>query len=281
MANFLKGFADKAVGSIKGQLGPLGDLFGTPSLRNALSGNVKTPSTASFNDSDWRVRLSLPDIDAFNNSPILAPLKETDGLVFPYTPSIIMNHSANYNALQPIHTNYPFFNYQNSSTENFTIVGDFFVENAVDAKYWIAVLHYLRSVTKMFYGAGQNLGAPPPIVKLNGYGDFVFNNVPVVVTTFNIDLPADVDYIKTGLNGSADSRDIMNVDVGDTLTEEEIFQAATGGTSRSTQTSANTGWVPAQSQFAVTVQPMYSRKKVSSFNLNSFIKGDLDGEGFI
>ena len=35
-------------------------------------------------------------------------------------------------------------------------------------------------------------------VKLNGYGDYVFNNVPVVITTFTVDMPSEVDYIATG-----------------------------------------------------------------------------------
>jgi len=264
MSNFLKGFAKKAVGSVAEQLGPIGG-FLTPNLNSALNGNIRTPTTASFNDQDWRVRLSMPQVDSFTSSDILQPLLKTNGLVFPYTPTIIMSHSANYNALQPVHTNYPFYNYTNSSIDTMTITGDFFVENAVDAKYWIGALHYLRSVTKMFYGAGENLGAPPPVVRLNGYGDFVFNDVPVAITNFTVDLPADVDYIKTGIETGG---------IVDDFISPLITQPAPSS-------GNNTGWAPAQSQFAVTVQPMYSRTKVSEFNLNKFVNGDFIGKGYI
>lgn len=279
MAGFLKGFAQKATDSLLKDTG-LGNLFGTPNLRDALSGNVTNPVSASFEDNDWRVRLSLPSSQAFADSKILQPLVDTGGLVFPYTPTIIMSHSANYNALQPVHTNYPFYNYQNSNIDTMTITGDFFVENSVDALYWVAALHYLRSVTKMFYGSGVDLGAPPPVVKLNGYGDFVFKDVPVAITNFTVDLPADVDYVKTGLSGESSSDNLFDLGVGDVLSSAQIAQAA-GAAGSTSASSRNTGWVPTQSQFAVTVQPMYSRRKVSGFDLNSFAKGNDIGKGFI
>ena len=81
---------------------------------------------------------------------------------------------------RPIHSNYPFFAYQNSQVDQFSITGDFTVENALEGQYWIAAVHYLRSVSKMAYGNTPNQGSPPPVVRLNGYGDYVFKNVPVV-----------------------------------------------------------------------------------------------------
>ena len=47
----------------------------------------------SKTDLDWRVRLSVPS--TYKTSPLLQPLLETDGFMFPYTPQIIMEHSAN------------------------------------------------------------------------------------------------------------------------------------------------------------------------------------------
>lgn len=195
-------------------------------------------------DLDWRVRLSMPP--SFTGSSIMAPLLETDGLMFPYTPQIVVEHAANYNQLHPVHSNYPFPAYKNSQVNAITIIGEFLVENAQDAKYWIAATHYLRSVTKMAYGKTSNQGSPPPVVKLNGYGDFVFKDVPVTVTYFTVDLPNDVDYMQT--------------DVGE-----------------------KGSWVPVRSQINVTVQPTYSRKAVTKFSLDTFISGGYiaSGKGFI
>ena len=82
------------------------------------------------------------------------------------------------------------------------ISGDFFTETNEDADYWVAAVTFLRTATKMFYGDnGVNSGNPPVIVKLNGYGEYVFKNVPCVITSFNIDMAQDVDYFKTHIQG--------------------------------------------------------------------------------
>ena len=146
---------------------------------------IKANASATFRKSveqDWRVKLSIPNIEPFKTAPMLANLQKTGGLVFPYTPTIIVAHSANYNTMAPTHTNYPYFAYQNSQVDQLVITGDFFVQNGIEAQYWVSALHYLRSMTKMFYGGeAETLGAPPPVVHLSGYGDYIFNKVPVII----------------------------------------------------------------------------------------------------
>jgi len=218
-----------------------------------LQAGQATFNSPDVEEKDWRVSLSMPDHPSFTASKYLAPLTSTGNrFVFPYTPTIIIQHSANYNPIAPIHNNYPFFAYQNSQVNELVIVGQFYVQNAVEAQYWTAALHYLRSITKMDFGA-FGTGNPPPIVKLNGYGDYVFNNVSCVVTTFTVDMPAEVDYIATGLGSNG----------GDPASAEHI------------------GWAPAESQFSVSVQPIYSRDKVSKFNYGSFTNGLHIDQGYI
>jgi hypothetical protein len=247
--NFANNALNSALGS--GAAGILRSLLNGPSSTPAL--RTSTPAKVAGTDADWRVRLSLPSV--FANDETMKPIIETNGLVFPYTPTILIQHTANYDAMQPTHSNYPFPQYQNSQIEDIVITGDFFCENAVDAQYWAATLHYLRSVTKMFYGQSSNAGAPPPIVHLNGYGDFVFPNVPVVVKNFTVDLPADVDYIKTQMDG---------------VVSKSVTTSVNG---------FNEGWAPVQSQVSVTVGPIYSRAKTSQFSLDDFVKGEYLGSG--
>jgi len=201
-------------------------------------------SWGSSNDNDWRVRLSIPS--SFKGSPVLTPLLETNGLTWPYTPQIMIEHSANYNSITPIHNNYPYYAYQNSQVNSLTVMGDFLIENALEGEYWLAAVHYLRSVTKMAYGNTSNQGSPPPVVRLNGYGDYVFKNVPVVVQQFTVELPSDVDYIQVGA-------------------------------------AANGAWVPTKSSISAMLTPIYSRRDVSRFNLDAFVRGDyvFNGKGFI
>lgn len=220
---------------------------------NLFGSNTSTSvfSIGSWNDGagfDWRVRLTLPTVGAFLSSPVLQPLRETDdSMVWPYTPLVVVSNNANYNNLSPTHNNYTYPAYENSSIENITIAGEFVIENQEDAKYWVAANHFLRAVTKMSYGNSNNAGAPPPVIKLNGYGDFVFNNVPVVVESFMINLPKDVDYIQA-------------------------------------QVGPNGSWVPVVSEISVTVKVAYSRDEVNKFSLENFVNGDyLSGSpiGFI
>lgn len=206
-------------------------------------------------DNDWRVNITVPPVIKELNSSLLTPLYNSgDRMIFPFTPSVIFSHSASYSSMQPIHTNYPFYNYQNSSVDAITVSGDFFIETNEDAEYWVAAVTFLRTLTKMFYGDnGTNTGNPPPIVKFNGYGEYVFKNVPCVVTSFNVDLPQDVDYMKTNISS----------EVG-------------------TNESGPGTWVPTQSLMAVTLQPIYSRTHVEQFSLSDFVSGELiSNRGFL
>jgi hypothetical protein len=223
-----------------------------------------TTTTAKVENTliDWRVSLSLPS-GAYQTSRVLDPIKNINKFIFPYTPSIQLSHQANYSAMDPVHGNYSFMSYENSKIDKITITGEFYCEDANEAAYWIAAVHYLRSVTKMYFGAtSENAGAPPPVLKLNGYGDFVFNNVPVVVTNFNIELPKDVDYIPSQFNVPGFT------DLG---TEDGLVQ------------SFGTGYAPVRSTITVTLQPVYSRSSVRNFNLQDFVNGkyinNTDGMG--
>jgi len=202
---------------------------------------------------DWRVKISCDFI--YSGSQLLAPIADTGGMIFPYLPSIQISHSANYQQMDITHMNYPFYAYKNSQVDEIQITGKFTVQNKAEASYWLASVHFLRTVTKMFFGTGDYLGNPPPICTLNGYGDFVFNNVSCVIKNFSVTMPPDVDYIETNSGGA-------NSEAGSSVT-----------------------YVPVSSEITVTVQPVYSREKIKSFNLMEFAKGNLvlgsDGKGFI
>jgi hypothetical protein len=218
-----------------------------PSFGMPNGGGFSEASWGSQRPDDWRVRLSIPPNFSLPG-PLGSKLSETNGMVFPFTPQIILQHSAQYGQMRPVHSNYPFPVYQSSQVDQMTITGEFYVENADEAIYWIAAVHYLRAVTKMAYGETSNQGSPPPVVRLNGYGDFVLKNVPVVITVFNVDLPSDVDYI-------------------------HVPNIGPQGT-----------WVPTRSQISVSAQPVYSRRAVQSFSLDKFIAGgyaNSNGVGFI
>lgn len=150
-----------------GDFSNLGSMLRSGNLKAAMTNVKGAPTQATVSSpggKDWRVRLTLPTGQAYMSSPLIAPLVETGGLVFPYTPQITISHSASYQSLDPLHNNYPFLSYQNSKADSIQISGQFYCEDSVEAQYWVGVMHYLRSVTKMVYGGEDpNTGAPPPV----------------------------------------------------------------------------------------------------------------------
>jgi len=182
---------------------------------SGLPGEVKkTRAQATLQDTtnfqqrkDWRVRLALsPGAQQakylyYSDTPgILAPLAATDGIIFPYTPTVNVTYAANYNSVMPVHSNYKIFQYESSSVDSITITCDFTAQDTDEANYMLAVIHFFRSVTKMFYGQDEmpKPGTPPPLCYLFGYGEFQFNAHPLAITNFTYNLPPDVDYIRAG-----------------------------------------------------------------------------------
>ena len=247
-----------------GSLGPLGKLaatfvnqtggFGASNAGRTISRAIISSNNTSSDVGDWRVSISVPEVIR-DDGDILAPLRLNSGstafetgnrMIFPFNPTVLLSHSANYSQIQPTHTNFPYNAYENSQVDAITITGEFYQENENDAKYWIACLHFLRTATKMFYGNSTPLGNPPVVCRLNGYGKHILNDMPVVITNFTTDLPVDVDYIECTINGLPN-------------------------------------YVPTQSSITVTLQPQYARRSQAGFSLNDYVSGNhINGpEGFV
>jgi len=254
---------------------------------------------ASAAENDWRVRISLADRatifykDPNGSSAIMAPLIQTNGVIFPYTPSINITHAANYTPVNPTHSNYPQQFYNNSEVSDITISGDFTVQSIDEGQYLMAAIYFFRSATKMFFGSGANVGNPPPIVFLNGYGSHYFPHVPCVISSFNHMLSPDVDYIQipittTTLEDVAVQNDNMNIGTVQLTAEEQQYvpsllksnppanypnQQLTRTQFQSITTNTR---VPTSSQISITLKPVYSRKGLHDrFDLNKFASGVL------
>ena len=236
---------------------------------------------------DWRVRLTIPTNSPlqntfFNNNPKMAPLKPNNGIFWPLTPSMIIQHSANYNTLEQTHSNYPHYAYNNSQVDQLNIIGEFPVQNPEDARHWVATINFLRAVTKMFFGQdeGDGLkGNPPPILHLSGYGDRMFNKVPVVVNTFNCELKSGIDYISTREMGQYERSIAGGVpDMVLNFLSNGIWKDVKGDLADYTKNVEQT-WAPTLSNISVLVTPIYSRDSVQNFSMRKFVTGQLDGKG--
>mgnify|MGYP003335775571 FL=1 len=280
--------------------GSFGDMFGggqglTSSLFNARSQATQQDSTNAMAKGDWRVRLSLaPGANYLykgENAGILAPLQETGGVLFPYTPSISVNYAASYDQQELVHANYKNFQYKSSSVDSISIGCEFTAQDTKEARYVLAVIHFFRSVTKMFYGQDQNPknGVPPPLCYLSGMGAFQFDRHPLAITSFNLSLPTDVDYIR-----ASNTNENPGVGTGseffknNTLTQslnnlnQSLTKIGFGGISPAPQFknkpagSSEATYVPTKIGLTITALPINSRNSISNnFSLRDYGSGQL------
>ena len=243
---------------------------------------------SNFNaKADWRVRLSLaPGADylyAAPNPGILAPLVDTSGVIFPYTPGISVSYAAQYDATTLTHSNYKYYTYNSSSVDTITLSCDFTAQDVFEANYLLAVIHFFRSMTKMFYGQDENPknGTPPPLCYLYGLGAFQFDKHPLVIQGFTYTLPTEVDYIRAGDSSSlqSTSRTKANSKPGETRMAMSGIQP--GATVAPPQFSGayrvlEPTYVPTKIQLSITAVPIISRNDISNnFSLKNYATGSL------
>ncbi len=248
----------------------LGRLTGAGISTDSRIVNARAKWSGRGDKTDWRVRLQVPDgpltkFFDFKNNPIMQPLAASQGMFWPLTPAVVIQHSANYNAMDQVHSNYPHQAYQNSQVDSLNIIGEFPVQNSEDAKHWVATVNFLRTATKMFFGNEDGIdglkGNPPPIMHLFGYGDHMFNKVPVVINTFNVELRPGIDYISTKQT---------QVGYGQGRVDPTLAAAVEEGTSQT--------WAPTLSNISVLVTPIYSRDSIKNFSMKKFVRGELNGK---
>ena len=258
-------------------------------------------------DGDWRVKLRLAPQATYlyqaQEPGILAPLTETDGIIFPYTPSIDIQYRANYQEYSPTHSNYQHYFYQGSNVAAIQLSATFTAQDTVEAEYLLAVIHFLKSCSKMFYGNDAQRGSPPPLLYLSGLGEYQFNESPCVISEFNYNLPNDVNYIRA--RSKQIKRDgqlqykkplatsVTNGNFSSLTRLKTAITNAYNGQSQPLEAAAepykpapgNLGskgatYVPTKMDITIVLNPIVSRKQVSQqFSLKEYANGNLIKKG--
>lgn len=230
-----------AVSSAAGQLNNVLSLFrgqNLPAGGQPFQSRGEVTPLSSSPAGDWRVRINA-NFGLFGGA--FERLAATNGFVWPYTPKVTISTKANYSQIDPVHSNYPFQAYKSSQVDDITISGEFSCETETDASYWIAGTTFFKTATKMFFGASNFAGNPPVICELSGYGPGVFNRIPVVIKSFSVDMPDEVNYVKCSSSKFGDT------------------------------------WVPVISTISVTLTPIYNRTKLRQFSLQEYANGKMTG----
>jgi hypothetical protein len=204
---------------------------------------------------DWRARIRPKGGAAgFAENPywqgdILAPLRETGGLVIQYTPGIFMQYASEWNSTHGVGQNYPVMTYSKSQTSQFVINSEFTANTVAEARYILAVMHFVRTITKAAYGEqaleSGRAGTPPPVLLFEYLGEHGgFNRMPVVMMSATLQYNSDIDYVP--------------VVVGDDIT-----------------------YVPTRIEPAFTLQPAYTPNSLrKGFDLDGMIRGDASQRRF-
>ncbi len=217
------------------------------------SADSPAPATASWGPAkDLRVKLRLPSEYMQSGTPGAGPgniLQKNGGILFPYTPTISMDNKAEYATSSPLHSNYAQYFFKHGAVGPINVTAKFTVQNEYEGAVLLGVLHLLRGLTKMKWGNDPDAGAPPPVCRLDAYGDAMLYNVPVAITSWRHDLQDNVDYITVGRPGS-------NNTYGHSL-------------------------VPSLSTIQITLNVMYSRQEQLSYNVKQWNKGDFKYKGYL
>ena len=201
---------------------------------------------------DFRARLKpKPEGMAFvfgedNDGNILKPLIDQGGaLVFPYTPTVLFSGNAEYDQYGFTHSIYKTPSYVNSAPSEIQLTADFTSQTDREAAHTLACMHFFKSITKSYFGGSntERAGTPPPVILFDYMGEFMFKDIPVVVSNYSFTLEPDVDYVPVTFRRGNTTRDL-------------------------------TSYVPARMNIAVTLEIVYNTKVVrDEFDLDKFREG--------
>ena len=210
------------------------------------------------------------------------PVGNLKKLDFPYTPQIEYGQEVKYDSYSMTHTNYQTYGYGRTENPSINMTCKFSAHTSEHFNLSAYAIRFLRTYTKMNYGRTDPLrGLPPRILRFFAYGNQVFDNVPVVISKFNMTFPEDIDYVKGKIDPNSDLyKDIETVrkpEVPTNVTPEGEIPEIVVTASREKEI-----YLPVF--FTITIgllvqQNLY--KTVNTFKLEDFAAGKLNSRGYI
>lgn len=213
------------------------------------------------------------------------PVGGLSRLTFPYTPQIDYNADVKYDTYNTTHTNYQMYGYTRSENPQISLNCKFSAHTAEHFRLSEYAIRFLRTYSKMNYGrTDPQRGQTPRILRFFAHGTKIFDNVPVVISKFNMTFPDDVDYVvgrfdsNNKLLGTDTVRDVAK------LTNQPITNNDNIPTIVVTGQRINEFelYLPSFFQIGITLlmQPnLYNA--VNEFNLTDFAQGKLSTKGYI
>jgi len=165
-------------------------------------------------------------------------------LNFPFTPTISIISSANYQEYQLTHANFQQRAFDSHANMELNIAAPMIVRSTEEANYVYNAALWIRGMMKMQWLRDEDPGMPPPILRFYAHG--IYKNVPCVVRDFTWNLDSDIDYVEipSGINEGMR--------------------------------------VPVQNMFVMTIATTYSPQDVrEKFSVKDYLSGSLRNEGYV
>ena len=242
------------------------------SAAQQAAGSIQQPANTTASQ-DMRIRLApLYPGDVIQAGGILAPLTATNGMVFPYTPTVSFSQAVNYMDLQLVHSNTDYGTYTRTPSVSISVSGKFTVQNQAEGAYALACLHFLRAVSKMYFGEkDQQAGLPPPVLVFSGYGNYMFGTggtqgLRVVLKNHNWSFDDSVDSINISVPATPSAQPSVG--------GQPIAQA----TGLATAPNGGAGTARLPSLFTVSCELMViqtPQRMRNTFNFKDFASGAL------
>jgi len=227
----------------------------------------------------------------FSNEHALAPLEATDGLVFPFLPSISETHSVNYDSSGLVHTNEQYNTYRDTSNVEISLSNCIFTCDTIEnARYALAAIMFFRSYTKMDYGVtrsdrGQSYapatGRPPCPMWFSALGKYGYSDLPVILNGCSIPMAdSEVDLVPVPNPGAVDYNAAIDSAVSQSnnlSTQKEYIRRAFSNLDFNEDTVTYLPMKFTIDSISLTVQhtPQYWK----SFSLSEYRSGDMIRRG--
>ena len=169
-------------------------------------------------------------------------------LNFPYTPTISVIQSANYNEYGLTHSNFQQRAFDSHTNMELNITAPMIVRSEEEANYVYNAAVWIRSTMKMEWMQDDNPGMPPPILRFNAHG--VYENIPCIIRDFTWNLDSDIDYVEIDDPTSNNRSKIMRI--------------------------------PVTNMFVLSLSVTYSPKSIrENFSVKDYLAGNLKDKGYV
>jgi hypothetical protein len=151
--------------------------------------NAQLNSTTANTNQDYKVSLTSQQ-------------EADEVLYFEVMPEITENRSVGYEAVSTAQSPGAFQKYKGTESTQWQLNATFVSRTTAEATQNLAYINMLRGWTMPYFGENtavaypNKLGAPPPVLLLDGYRSAgIVGPMPVVLTSLSWNWPRDVDYI--------------------------------------------------------------------------------------